>query len=74
MQVNKNKLDNKTNKEVEVLNVKLNPSEIEELLQREGYYKAYHMNGKYWISIALDDTLDDKEIINLIDKSFILTK
>lgn len=74
MLVDKFKLDNKTNKEVEVLNVKLDPSEIEKLLEKDGYYKAYHMNGKYWISIVLDDTLDDKEIINLIDKSFILTK
>lgn len=74
MLVDKYKLDNKTHKNVEVMNLKLDPSEIEELLTKNGYYKAYHMNGKYWISIILDDTLSDKEISELIDKSFILTK
>ena len=72
--LNKNKLDNKTNKIIEILNIKLDPKEIEELLKKEGFYKAWHMNKKYWITIILDNTLSTNEIMNLIDKSYNLVK
>jgi predicted DNA-binding protein (MmcQ/YjbR family) len=72
--INKNKLDNKTNKTIEILNIKLDPKEIEELLKKEGFYKAWHMNKKYWITIILDNTLSTKEIMSLIDKSYNLVK
>ena len=56
--------------EVEVINIKLDPDVILELIKKDGYYKAYHMNKKYWITLILDNTLNDKEIYNLIDKSY----
>ncbi len=68
MNVNKNKLTNE-DKDVEVLNVKLDKDEIKELLKKKGYYEAYHMNKTYWISIILDDTLKDDKIMELIGKS-----
>ena len=56
--------------EVEVINIKLDPDVILDLINKDGYYKAYHMNKKYWITLILDNTLNDKEIYNLIDKSY----
>ena len=73
MPINKNKISNE-NKKVEVMNIKLPPEKIEELLKREGFYKAYHMNKKYWITIILDDTLTDQEIIELINIIYELVK
>ncbi len=69
MLINKNKIDN-INKEIEVINLKLNEEEIKDLIKKEGYYQAYHMNKKMWITISLDETLTDKEIIKCIDKSY----
>lgn len=34
----------------------------------------YHMNHKSWISLALDDTLSDSLIMELVSKSYNLTK
>ncbi|MBN2902659.1 MAG: hypothetical protein JTJ09_03670 [Enterococcus sp.] len=31
------------------------------------------MNHKYWISVVLDDQLDDDNVMRLIDESFRLT-
>ncbi len=73
MLINKNKIDN-INKEIEVINLKLNEEEIKDLIKKEGYYQAYHMNKKMWITISLDDTLTDKEIIKCIDKSYEIIK
>lgn len=54
----------------EVINLKINKEEIPELLKQKGYYPAYHMNKKYWISIILDDTLSDREIEEKISESY----
>ncbi|MDX5018735.1 MmcQ/YjbR family DNA-binding protein, partial [Streptococcus suis] len=51
--------------EVEVLNIKVNPQDMEILLQKEGIYPSYHMSKKTWVSIVLDNTLSDIEIFKL---------
>ncbi len=73
MNLDINKLDTKLNGEVEIINIKLNPTEIEDLLKIDGFYPAYHMNKKSWISIILNNTLTDEKIMNLIDKSYTYT-
>lgn len=68
MNINQIKLG-KEDKEVEILNVKLEESKIQELLKLPGFVKAYHMNHKKWVSIILDDTLEDQQIMEYIEKS-----
>ena len=70
MSIDENKLTTKEHRDIEILNVKLIPSKIEELISKRGFYKGYHMNAKYWISMALDDTLSDSLIFTLIDESY----
>ncbi len=55
---------------VDVLNVKLPEEDIPKLLLRKGFYPAYHMNKKYWISISLDEELTDEEIMAFIQISY----
>jgi len=38
-----------------------------------GVFPAYHMNHKLWISVLLDDTLDDSNVLSLISASFTAT-
>lgn len=54
---------------VEILNIKLDENEIQDLLLKDGYYKAYHMNKTKWITITLDDTLSDEVIMEHIKES-----
>ncbi len=71
MYIERNKVDKSDDSnKIEVINIKLNEEVINELLKINGYYSAYHMNKKSWISIILDDTLDDKTVIKLIDDSY----
>ena len=62
-------LKNQDEELIDVLNVKIDPSSLNHLLKIKGIYKAYHMNKKHWISILLDDNLDDDFIMQLIDES-----
>lgn len=59
-----------SNREVEVINVKVDSGEIKETLSIGGYYPAFHMNKKCWVSIILDDTLADEEIQERVGDSF----
>lgn len=56
--------------EIEIINVKVEENMLKELLKQKGFYEAYHMNKKYWLTIVLDDTVDDEIIFSLIDNSF----
>lgn len=73
MTVDKSKLYNDKGL-LEIINVKLDTDKIQNLLKRKGYYEAYHMNKKYWITIVLDDTLSDDDIEMLINESYNLVK
>lgn len=55
---------------VDIMNIKLNPSKIDNLINEEGFFRAFHMNKKTWISIILDDTVKDEKIMELIDESY----
>ena len=73
MDIDKSKLDKEQKGLVEVLNIKLVRSEVQQLLKENGFYPAYHMNKKSWITILLDDVLSDEEIEDLISKSYKLS-
>lgn len=57
---------------VDVLNLKKD-LDMPELYEKSGVYPAYHMNHKLWVSVTLDDTLEDSLVMELIDRSFELT-
>jgi predicted DNA-binding protein (MmcQ/YjbR family) len=67
-------LKNEVRDPVDVMNLKMPPDRIPALCQRDGIYPAYHMNRKFWISVTLDDTLPDGDVMELIQTSFDLTR
>ena len=72
MNVDRSKYSNLSG-ESEVLNIKLDRHKINNLLSKDGFFKAYHMNKKSWITIVLDESLSDDYIMNLIDESYSYT-
>ena len=56
---------------VEAVNLK--HDQVADLFSQKGIYPAFHMNKRYWLSLALDDSLQDEEVIELIEKSWNLT-
>ncbi|WP_314011241.1 MmcQ/YjbR family DNA-binding protein [Pseudostreptobacillus hongkongensis] len=71
--LNGNKVDVSINKEVELINLKAKAEDVIKLIEKDGIYRAYHMNKKYWISCILDEKINIDEIFKLIDNSFELT-
>ena len=71
MKISWDKLEKGREGQVEALNLK--HDQVADLLSKKGIYPAFHMNKRYWISVALDDTLSDEEVLELIERSWNLT-
>ena len=71
MKISWDKLDKGKEGLVEAVNLKHDC--VTDLLTQRGIYPAFHMNKRYWISVALDDTLSDEEVLELIERSWNLT-
>ena len=56
---------------VEAVNLK--HDQVADLLSQNGIYPAFHMNKRYWISLPLDDTLSDEQVLELFERSWFLT-
>ena len=71
MRIPWDKLDKGREGLVEAVNLK--HDQVADLLSQKGIYPAFHMNKRYWISMALDDTLSDEMVLKLIERSWNLT-
>ena len=71
MKISWDKLDKGKEGLVEAVNLKHDC--VTDLLTQRGIYPAFHMNKRYWISVAFDDTLSDEMVLELIEKSWNLT-
>lgn len=71
MKISWEKLDKAREGLVEVVNLK--HDQVADLLVEKGIYPAFHMNKRYWISLPLDDTLSDEQVLELFDRSYFLT-
>lgn len=74
MKVSRTKLGMQKKEAVWIINLKCDPLLISSLLQMKGYFPAYHMNKNHWISILLDGTVEQSQILQLLDLSYHLTE
>ena len=58
---------------VDVLNVKCDPDMVVMLQSTKGFLPAYHMSKTKWISVLLDGTVGKDMVLDMVDKSFVLT-
>lgn len=59
---------------VEVIDLRYQKDDINRVIDNERVFPGYHMNKKSWITIKLDNSVDTKQILNLIDNSYNLSK
>lgn len=71
--ISENKLGIKSNKTVEILNLKFLKNQTEQIVDNKKIFPGYHMNKKSWITIKLDGSVALEEIYKLIDNSYQLS-
>ena len=55
---------------LDVVNIKLPPGKVLDLIDRVHFYPAYHMNKKHWITIVLDKEVDEPLVQQLLEESY----
>ena len=55
---------------LDVVNIKLPPAKVLDLIDRVHFYPAYHMNKKHWITIVLDKEVDEPLVQQLLEESY----
>lgn len=74
MDVPREKLGIGGDERVDILNVKLSdPLLVDMLIQKEGYFKGYHISRGNWVSILLDGTVPFNEVCGMLDESYVTT-
>lgn len=74
MDIPRNKLGLAGSDKVDVINIKLtDPHMISMVLQQDGFFPAYHMNHRSWVSIIMDGAVPLAEICQWLDDSFMTT-
>ncbi len=70
----KNKLGIKGDEMVEIIDVRIQPEVITQLIDNKQFFAGYHMNKKHWMTICLDSGVPTQNIINYIDNSYNLAQ
>lgn len=73
MDIPKSKLGLREDGKIDIVNLKCEPVLTGSLRMEKGIFPAYHMNKDKWISVALDGSVDDEQIMFLLDMSYELT-
>lgn len=68
--VSRRKLGFDSDEIVEILDLRLDPDEMQTTVDNIKYFLGYHMNKKHWITICLDGTVRAEEIFARIDDSY----
>jgi predicted DNA-binding protein (MmcQ/YjbR family) len=73
MDIPKSKLGLREDGYIDIVNLKCEPALIGSLRSEKGFFPAYHMSKDKWISVALDGSVDDEQLLFMLDMSFELT-
>lgn len=55
---------------IEILDLRIEPTELSELIDEEKYFFGYHMNKKHWLTICLNGSVPTDEIYRRLDRSY----
>lgn len=72
--VSKAKLGLNSDEVVSVIDLRIDPEVLPDLVDGIKYFRGYHMNKKHWFTMCLDGSVSAEEICGWIDKSYVLAK
>lgn len=70
LDVDRSKIQENKKGTVEIALIKLSPDNVVKIIKEEHFYPGWHMNKKYWISVILDEMVNDDKIMKLIEESY----
>ena len=59
---------------VEIIDMRMEPTELEKAVDNVTYFRGYHMNKKHWVTMLLDGSAPYDELVRRLDESYALAK
>lgn len=59
---------------IEIIDLRMNPGEITQIVDNKKYFPGYHMNKRHWVTIRLDGSVPCHELFYRIDASYLLAR
>ena len=72
--VSRRKLGIPSDEIVEIIDLRIAPEEMDNLIDHARFFPGWHMNKKHWYTIILDGTVSVDEICRRVDESYLLAK
>ena len=72
--VSRRKLGIPSDEIVEIIDLRIAPEEMDNLIDNACFFPGWHMNKKHWYTIILDGTVSTDEICRRVDESYLLAK
>ena len=73
MTISEEKLGISSQKTIEVVDLKYYKDRVDEVIDNISIFSGYHMNKRSWITIKLDNSLDNTNLYKLVDTSYSLS-
>ena len=70
MAISRSKLKLDGNEDLEILNLRVKPEELDRIFDGEKYFRGWHMNKKSWLTLRLDGCLTFEEISARLEESY----
>lgn len=70
--VSKRRVGINSDEKTEILDLRVHPDELDELIDYKTFFPGYHMNKKHWYTVILDGSANFQKICRGIDKSYLL--
>ena len=72
MRISQRKLGVDNDDIVDVLNFRMDPSDVDRLADNQTYFRGYHMNKKHWVTVRLNDSCPTEKLCDFINQSHAL--
>ena len=57
---------------IEIVDVRMAPEDVAVRVDRQRIFPGYHMNKKHWVTLLLDGSMPEEELLALVDESYAL--
>lgn len=74
MTISESKLGLKSNDLVDIMDVRVDPDEMDSIVDNKIFFHGYHMNKSHWLTFILNGSVATETLLKLIDKSYALAK
>lgn len=72
--VNRKKLGLDNDELTEVLDIRMNPENIDKIVDSKIFFRGYHMNKKHWLAIDLKNVANIQDVLSYVEESYRLAK